>query len=450
MKTRFQLFINRSGALAASWAERFLPDPWIYAILLTVTAYCAALLLTEATAWETASAWHDGLWDRSILTLVAQFSINLILCTALARTPLLKRALARLARMPATAPQAIWLIALISVALSLISWSFCVIGGVLFARETCQQASKRGLQLHYPLAVAAGYVGMLTWGCGFTSSAVLITASPGHFLEPMIGIVPISQTLGSWSNLLILAVLAVGAPLLLATMHPQESIVECEENPAPENESANKPSTPAERLEASSVVLKIGSLLPLSYFIHYFFIQRAGLTIDSMNLIFLVATLLLYRTPRDMMEQLSRSSQGVWAIVFQFPFYSGLLGLIRETGLGGVLADRFIAVSTELTWPAIGLIFQGTLNLFVPSGGAQWIVSGPILVRTSEVFGYSAAQAILIEVMGDQLTNMVQPMWALPALSLAGLQARQIMGYTAVVMIFAFFVMVVGLTLLPA
>ena len=124
--------------------------------------------------------------------------------------------------------------------------------------------------------------------------------------------------------------------------------------------------------------------------------------------------------------------------------------MIRETGLGLSLAEGFIAISTELTWPAIGLIFQGILNLFVPSGGAQWIVSGPILVRTSEVFGYSAAQAVLIEVMGDQRTNMVQPMWALPALSLAGLQARQIMGYTAVVMVFAFFVMTVGLTLLPA
>ena len=36
------------------------------------------------------------------------------------------------------------------------------------------------------------------------------------------------------------------------------------------------------------------------------------------------------------------------------------------------------------------------------------------------------------------------------ALALAGLQARQVMGYTAVVMFFAFFIMAAGLTLLPA
>ena len=450
MRKQVSEYLNRFGARAAAVVERFLPDPWIYAIILTLIAYLAALVFTPATPWRAALAWHEGLWDRSILLLIAQFSINLILCATLARAPLVEKALLRLARTPEAASGAIRLIALVSIGMSLISWSLGIIGGALFARQVCRHFKARGVKIHYPLAVAAGFVGNLTWGCGLTSSAVLISATPGHFLEPEIGVIPASDTLGSWTNLSILGLLALSCPLILSSMHPKGSILEVSHDDPSEDSEAENSGTLAEALETSPLMLKVGALLPLSYFVHYFFILRGGLTIDSMNLLFLVGVLLLYRTPRQMLVNLSRSSRAVWPIVFQFPFYAGLLGLIKTTGLGQVLAQGFVAASTGLTWPATGLVFQGVLNLFVPSGGAQWIISGPILVDTSHALGYSTAQAVMIEVMGDQLTNMIQPLWALPALALAGLQARQVMGYTAVVMFFAFFIMAAGLTLLPA
>ena len=37
---------------------------------------------------------------------------------------------------------------------------------------------------------------------------------------------------------------------------------------------------------------------------------------------------------------------------------------------------------------------------------------------------------------GDQWTNMIQPFWALPALGVAGLKAKDIMGYLVVILIF--------------
>ena len=51
---------------------------------------------------------------------------------------------------------------------------------------------------------------------------------------------------------------------------------------------------------------------------------------------------------------------------------------------------------------------------------------------------------------GDQLTNMVHPFWAIPLLGITGLEARDLLGYTAVAMIAAFVIFVFGITVLPA
>jgi short-chain fatty acids transporter len=156
--------------------------------------------------------------------------------------------------------------------------------------------------------------------------------------------------------------------------------------------------------------------------------------------------MLAYRTPREMLRGIADSGGVVWGVVFQFPFYAGLMGLIKGTGLGLAIANFFVHVSTPETWPLIGFLSQAVINVFIPSGGTQWVVTGEILAKTSQQLGLSPAFAILIEVMGDQVSNMITPLWALPALALSGLRARDILGYTAMVMILGFTIMAVGLT----
>lgn len=442
--------IQSIGNRTSVFAEQFVPDPWIYAIFLTALGGLAAVLFTPSSAWQATLAWQEGFWNPSILLLVAQFSFNLVLCTTLARTPAVQAVLIWIARFPSSAFSAIWLITTVSILLSLISWALCIVGGALFAQEVCRQARLRKIKLHYPLCIASGYIGMMTWGCGLTSSAALISSTPGHFLQKQIGIIPTSQTLLSPANLIVVVVLGGIIPLLMGAMHPHKDIIEyVPDSSASQGRSKTKAKSFSETLEQSPWILKLGALLPLSYLLNYYVLEAKSLTLNSMNLIFLCAVLVLYSTPRQMLDELSRASQSVWTIVFQFPFYAGLMGLIQKTGLGTLAADFFTQISSPLTWPTIGVVFSGLLNLFVPSGGTQWFVTGEILIETSHKLGYSPAQAILIEVMGDQLTNMIQPMWALPALALAGLQARNIMGYTFVAMSVAFGVMCFFLTVLP-
>lgn len=444
--------ISRVGAAAAWFSDRFMPDAWIYAVLLTGIAMAGAVVFTPTSFQATVLAWQNELWNKDVLLLVGQFSINLILCTALAHAPLVQRGLERLAAAPRTAVGAVWSIGTVSILLSWVSWALCIIGGALFAQEVCRQARRRGLRLHYPLAIATGYLGMMTWGCGLTSSAPLISATPGHFMQAAIGVIPISATLGSATNLVIALALFAACPVFMALLHPLEpkQVVELAPPAVREAPAPALGSSFADRMEGSFWLLKAIALLPASYFVHHFFVLRKGLTIDSMNLVFLTAAMLLYRTPRDMLAQLSRSSASVWAIAFQFPFYAGLMGVIRNTGLAQLIANAFSSMSTPATWPVIGLSSQAFLNLFIPSGGTQWIVTADVLVGTCQAMGCSIPQAILIEVMGDQLANMLTPMWALPALALAGLRARDIMGYTGVVMALGFVIMALGLTFIPA
>ena len=446
---QLQKSLQRIGATAGSLSEIYIPDPWIVAIFLTLVAYIAAVVMTQSTLWDALSAWQDGFWNTQILILIAQFSINLILCTTLAKAPPVEKVLKKIAHIPESAFTSIVLISIVSIILSLISWSLCIVGGALFAQEVCRQAYGRGFKIHYPLAIAAGYLGMLTWGCGLTSSAALISSTPGHFLETSIGVVSVAQTLGSTANIVILLSIVLVCPLIMAAMHPKSQIHEFVSTEKEKETRRYRSVTFSEKIENSRLFLRFASVLPVLFLVNYYFLQGKGLTIDSMNLLFLTGVMLTYSTPKKMLFSLSQAGAGVWSIMFQFPFYAGLMGIIKRTGLGILIAQMFSNISTPLTWPTLGILFQGVLNVFIPSGGTQWIVSGEVLVKTSEELGFSCAHAILVEIMGDQLTNMIQPMWALPALAISGLQAKHILGYTAVIMFVGFIIMALGLTWLP-
>jgi short-chain fatty acids transporter len=75
------------------------------------------------------------------------------------------------------------------------------------------------------------------------------------------------------------------------------------------------------------------------------------------------------------------------------------------------------------------------INLFVPSGGGQWAIQGPIAMQSAIATGIDPAKMVMAVAYGDQLTNMLQPFWALPLLAIAKIEAREIVGYTAVAML---------------
>ncbi len=182
-------------------------------------------------------------------------------------------------------------------------------------------------------------------------------------------------------------------------------------------------------------------------FIVLFFMEKGGqLDLNIINFIFLMAGIALHRTPRRYLAAIAEAVRETGGIILQFPFYAGIMGMMASSGLGEKISDLFVSISNEITFPLFAFISAGLVNLFVPSGGGQWAVQGPIMLAAGETLGIDPAKTAMAVAWGDAWTNMIQPFWALPLLAIAKLKARDIMGYCLVVLLYSG--LVIGLSFL--
>lgn len=323
------------------------------------------------------------------------------------------------------------------------------------AREAALTAKLRGIRVHYPLLAAAGYSGLAIWHGGFSGSAPLTanTSGPGNFMLEEIGrIVPLSETILTPMNLT-LTLFALGIiPTLLFLLHPPVSEskgigerVE-EESWGEIEQKKTEPLTPARRLEESRLLAWVIVLGGIAYLIPFFI--RNGLSrldLNSIIFIFLILGLALHGTPMAYARAFATGTRAASGIILQFPFYAGIMGIMRYTGLVAVIAGWFVAFSTPQSFPFWTLVSAGLVNLAVPSGGGQFAVQGPVIVEAAHTLGVPVGKAIMALSYGDELTNLIQPFWALPLLGITGLKAGEVMGYTATLMLFLFIMMAVVL-----
>ena len=190
-------------------------------------------------------------------------------------------------------------------------------------------------------------------------------------------------------------------------------------------------------------------MLGFAYIIYYFFTSGFNLGLNIVNMIFMFLGILLHGDLRKYVDAIGDAASGAAGILLQFPFYAGIMGLMVAPNADGVslasiIADFFVSVSNEVTFPMLTFLSAGLINFFVPSGGGQWAVQAPIVMPASTTMGIEAGRAAMAIAWGDQWTNMIQPFWALPALGIAGLSARNIMGYLVIVTIFTGIVACLG------
>jgi short-chain fatty acids transporter len=440
--------LRRIGALLAAVSERWVPDAFAFAALLTFAVYGLALGLTDRGPLALVGDWYRGFWD--LLAFAMQMSLVLVTGHALANAPLVGRGLSRLAAWPQSGPTAIALTAFCAGVLGLVHWGLGLVAGALLAREVALAARRRGVKVHLPLAAAAGYLGLVVWHSGLSGSVPLLVNTEGHFLQASVGLVPLQQTLFRPLNLAYVAVVLGLAPLLLAAMHPRDA--EVLEIAAPP-ESAQAPAPPAPRRDGLAASPWVAWLLVAGgavYLVPH--LWSAGLLAVDLNLVnfaFLMLGLALHGSLAGYAEAATDGAKAAAGVILQFPFYAGIMGLMVHSGLVRIVADAFVAVSTPLTFPFWAMVSAALVNLAVPSGGGQWAVQGPIVIEAARALGVDTGRATMAIVFGDQLTNMIQPFWALPLLAITGLRAGQVLGYTAVTMLLAFGAAAAAITFLP-
>ncbi len=428
---------------ATRMMERWLPDAFIFVLVLTIVAALAAVIFEANSPIAVIRMWGDGFWK--LLEFSMQMLLVLVTGYILASSPPVKALLARLAGLATSAGSAIILVSVVSLVASWLNWGFGLVVGAIFARELARQ-----IRVDYRLLVASAYSGFVIWHGGISGSIPLTISTAGHFTEAQIGIVPTSETIFAYWNLIICAALFIVIPIANRMMMPDDHemvIVDpAKLQDAPEAPLPASP-TPAQRLENSRILMWVVGIPGLIWLVMHFS-GGGGLNLNVVNFTFLFLGIVLHGTARSLLSALDQAVRGGAGIVIQFPFYAGIMAIMTGSGLATSLSEFFVSISTAETLPFWSFIAGGIVNIFVPSGGGQWAVQAPVMLPAAEALGASMPRVAMGVAWGDAWTNLLQPFWALPMLGIAGLQARDIMGYCVVMLLVTGVVIGGGLLLL--
>ncbi len=433
--------VQRFGESIADRVERWMPSPFVFAIILTYVAGLAAFLSEGAGLPSIASAWYDGFW--SLLQFGMQMVIILVTATVVAYHPRVKGIIGWLVRLPKSGRQAVVLVALAAMLASWVSWGLGLIFGAIMAHEMGREARRRGTPVHYPLLAVAGYMGIgLNWGWGLSSSPGLLQATEGNVLMEL-GFVDRVIPATEWVfhlyplTLTALSILFACSALFLLSPPPQHcrDITDYRgpgsvDDPAPATHEPEALQSPADRIDNSKL---IGGLLALTGVVlsaNAFLTEGLGaLDLNVLNFAFLMVGLLLYLSPTRYQKDFYKAVQGSAGIIMLYPFYAGIIGIMTGTGLVDTVTQALLSVATTDTFPVIAWITAAVLNVFVPSAGGEWaMVGGPMLVAGAEL-GVPYGQVLASYAAGDAHTNLLNPFWAIPLLAITGLRARDVFGY---------------------
>ncbi len=442
--------IRALGNFFSKIAKRWIPDAFVFAIILTIIVFALGMIIQGSSFMEMTTYWGGGMWD--LLGFSMQMVLVLVLGSALAISKPVHRAMVAIAKVANTPGKAIVIITVVALVANYLNWGFGLIVSAILAKEI----AKNSKGIHYPLLVASAYSGFIIWHSGLSASIQLTVAAKNPVMEKFGegAIIPTSQTLFSAQTLIIAAVMLVSIPVINMLMHPKKKEEIYEVDPAifvddsyEDEVKPRKEMTPAEKQENSIVLALIIAVVGVIYSVMYF-VKGGSLGLNIVIFIFLALGLLFHKTPIAYVKAINKSVTTAGGIVLQFPFYAGIMGMMVKSGLAATFSNWFVSISTPQTFPFFTYLSAGLVNMFVPSGGGQWAVQGPIMMPAAKALGVSYAQTASAIAWGDAWTNMLQPFWALPLLAVAKLNIKDIMGYTTVILLWAGLITSLGLLLI--
>lgn len=447
--------------------KKYLPSPFTIAILLTLVTMVLALVFTlpetsslSAYSLEILRYWEEGIWSNSLLVFAYQMMLILVLGHVLVLSKPVSRAILKVTRYCNTTASSAAIVASTTMLVAFFNWGLGLIFGALLARKVAEHAQRKQLALNYPIIGAAGYAGLMVWHGGISGSAPIKINEDGHIAslmqqvsEPEIlkqipAVIDYSQTIFSLSNLVIFSVVLVviSGLFYLLGKKSNPSVINL---PTYEMDNESSGTTRAEKLDSSNILaISFGLLIMIAFSYRYFDdIIVLKITPNLINFFMLGLGIVLHGNFKRFTSAVGESISDISGILIQFPLYFGIMGIMKSTGMVTLISDFFVSVSTETTLPIFTFFSAGLVNVFVPSGGGQWVVQGPIVVESALQLGVPLNKAIMALAYGDQITNMMQPFWALPLLGITKLKAKEILPYTLLAMLVGSIIYIVGLLL---
>lgn len=414
-----------------SLVKNFLPNPYTIALALTLSVFVWGSLGTDTGFAGMVTLWSGGLYSN--LTFICQMCLLMLYGQALGISPQVGGSVKALARLAGNRTQAVLVTFFIAYLGTFLNWGLGLAVAAMIAREIA--IVNAGKKIDFGMLVAAAYI-----GCqlpGLSSAIPLVVATKGHFLEDVIGVIPVSETMfAGWNIIAMLATLAaIAITIVLVNPRAEDSsevdtgLFKDETRPAVET----PPRTAAEKLEASIILQLAVSFIGLAAIFAFYRAEGLSMGINTVNLTFMILGMIFHRTPRNYLNAISISIKSVAGIAFIFPLYFGLMSMMRGSGLAASITNLIVSHSTAETLPLYTFLSAGLVNLLIPSGGGQWAVQGPIVVEVARQLGADMGRVVMGVCWGDLWTNLIQPFWAIPVLAIAKLDVKDIMGYCTVV-----------------
>ena len=465
--------IARIGLLLSATVGRWIPEPFVLALGLTVVTAMLALMFgfpstetaegvvqtiprTEAAQTLFETWWSPGLWK--FLGFSMQMSLILVTGFAIAQSRPIRACINVIAGLPTSTGGAAALVGIVAMGTGLLNWGLGLIVGALLAYETAQSLCRRGIRVHYPLVCAAGYTGLLVWHGGLSGSAPIKMSKPDQAADILpesilakLGTtsIPLQDTIFSNLNSFVtggvLVLVAMTLYLLAPRRHDQIRTPEDLGIEKPAEQSTDSPEKDGVVAITINLLVAIGLLTGMVFYLVDNEAGPGAIGPNEINATMLGLGMLLHGSPTSYLRAIESGVRGCAGIIVQFPLYAGIMVMMSVSGLMKMASDFAAQHATQDTLPLMTFLSAGVVNFFVPSGGGQWGVQGPVALEAGAALGIAPTEMIMSVAYGDQLTNMLQPFWALPLLAITGIKARDIVGYTAIVMVVAGSWMALGL-----
>ena len=440
------LFSDKIGKIL----KNVLPAPFTIAVILTFLTILIAFFISadsynSKNFFEILSFWEKGLWDNNLMVFALQMMLMLVLGHSLALSKPISKIINNITIHCNNTANAAAIVTFTTLLVAFFNWGLGLIFGAIFARKVGEHASKNNIPLNYPLIGAAGYSGLMIWHGGISGSAPIKIAEQGHFLAEKIGTISQAETIFSAMNVTISLSLIVILPLFMfflakKTKSELVNIIEVEKIKF----------DGAEKTDHSNFIAYIFGGIIITYCFYKAILLPDKMTLNFItpnfiNLSLLGLCVILHKNFFQFIKSVDSAIKGASGILIQFPLYFGIMGIMKDTGMIELMSDLFISISNENTFPIFTFFSAGLVNIFVPSGGGQWAIQGPIIVEAAMKLGVSIPKSVMSLAYGDQITNMLQPFWALPLLGITGLKAKEILPYTLLLMLLGGVIFITGL-----
>jgi short-chain fatty acids transporter len=440
----------------AQSVEKYIPDAITSSVFMVVILFIFTTLIGVPVS-KTVDAYYRGLW--LLLAFTMQMTLIITLSAVFGASPVFRKLIMALAKIPKSPFQVMLLASIVTGVLGYIYWGLAITLGPVIAVYFCGEAERKGIKVDFMLCLAAVFAAHSVWQYGLSSSAPLLVATPGHFLEKLTGKMALSTTI--WTPAAFTQIIAFMIALVLITRYlmprAPKTISEYPEafRLIAAGQPGSVPDEPAtglsfsQRLERSSTIAILLLIGLLVWLYHHFFTKNLGLDFNSLNAIFLLLCFLLHRNVHNFTTALQEGIKSSWSVVVIYHLYATAAGILQFTPAGEVIAKFLAGISTTYTFPLLIALSGTIIAIFVPSSGGQWAIQGFVTSKAAETMGVSFQRGLLSLGVGDQMGNLCSPFWYVIVAGIARIDFRKFFGYGLIFAALWFILGVICFTFLP-